>query len=180
MADDKNRLYVDLKNPDDPRKTFRVHLRRFTPQNFEEWQEREQDIADAMSKALEWFTEENAPDDPDGRRAYLREVKRTAARHRIIATFEQLQWVIDPAGLKEPFRTWINTPVVESDDVEEDVQDDSADVEYGSDVEVPTENATATLPRISERWITMGNDMTECERALATFRGSMAGKKSGA
>lgn len=152
MADDKTRVTVELKDPKNPKNTVTFPLKRFTSEVYEEFQEREADGADALSIASEPLMKRahRMDDDPDAdpaeKRALLRDIRRTAARHTLIKDYTTLQWCIDIERVKvDEHREWIQAPVVAGHN-----QDG--------------------LPEISETWRVMGNDVKECRRALRSFR----------
>lgn len=111
MADDRKRLSVTLTDADNPRKTFTAPLKRFTPAVLEQYQDDDQDVAEAIATALEPYADEaNVPEDRDERFAYIRAGRKLAARERIVGTFRLLRSIIDTDAIKvDRQREWIES-----------------------------------------------------------------------
>ena len=110
MAEDKRRLSVTLTSPEDPRKTFTVPLKRFTPKSFDEWQDTDQDVKDSATRVLEHYRNDDPPAELEARLAWNREVRKALARERVVGTFTRLRSIIDVDAIKvETHRAWIES-----------------------------------------------------------------------
>lgn len=112
MADEKKtRLSVTLTDLDNPKRSFTVPLKRFTPATFERYQDDEQDANEAMARALEPYqNEKNVPEDLEERFAFTREARKVVARERITGTFRLLQRIIDVDAIKvDAHREWVQS-----------------------------------------------------------------------
>jgi hypothetical protein len=116
MADEsRKRISVVLTDPTNEKKTFTLQLRRFTPQNFEEYSERDMDdagimarVRDKYAKVQKAITADENSDIEDEIEA-AKEARRVITRTRLITEFRQLQWMIDPEQIKiDQHRDWIN------------------------------------------------------------------------